>query len=149
MIRTEKYNFSEQTDTSVSVEERSRRRDFNTRFVNATNKASRERPSVKQITRDSFSVMGSEDEYFLRIYTSDDQTFIHCTCDAGTYNQPCYHALAVLLFRAISPVKSIFRPELVRTPKQELPATSIVFTLEAGQPMPIFSDKVRVTVETL
>lgn len=143
MIRTEKYNFDGLTDFSVTVQERTRRNDFNRRFLTAQEKARRVNPVVVELSADSFRVTGDEDEYFVRLYVSDGQDFAHCTCDAGTYNQPCYHALRVIN-GYIMPTKRV-KDDRVFGFSQK----GVVFTLEAGQTLPAFAGAVRVTVESL
>jgi len=137
LIRTQKYTLEELREQ----ETRAARLDFNTRFERASDKASREYPHIERLTRDSFKVVGEHDDYFVRVYQSDDREFVHCTCEAGTYNRPCYHALAVIFARNV-PVKTVERV-FGFSPK------GVVFTLEAGQSLPAFAGAVRVTVESI
>lgn len=140
MIRTELYNVAGETG-----EERTRQIQFNTRFRTAKDKAARlfHDHLPLQLTRDSFKVPGNEDVYFLRIFMSDGFEYIHCTCDAGTYNQPCYHALSVIKFRIDNRAFQAF------VPRDESNSTNngITFFLEKGERLPAFDSAVRVNVE--
>lgn len=138
MIRTEKYTSNELTG-ATNPEERARRREFNGRFDRALEKSRLERPHFERQSQDSFKVTGEGDDYFVRFYTSDGREYVHCTCDAGTYNQPCYHVLAVI--PAHVPVKDVPKQTFGFAPQ------GVTFLLNAGDSLPAFASAVRVTVE--
>jgi hypothetical protein len=72
-----------------------------TRQRNAATKANSDRPTVFQLTPDTFEVESTtyspyrNSRYSVRMLRSDDKVFAACECEAGQNHNPCYHAMRV------------------------------------------------------
>lgn len=113
----------------------------NGRVTNAIHKARRIRPLVTRLSADSYNVEGEGDEYFVRFFLSDGVEFVHCTCDAGTYNNPCYHVAAVTFQRDKD--ATFENNAYVRETSESF---GHVFELAPGRQLPAFANAVTVTV---
>jgi hypothetical protein len=74
-------------------------------MTNALARALRERRQLTtglvQNSPDSYTYNSKTSEHNVRVFSSDGEPFIHCTCEAGFHNTPCYVAAHVALQRGI------------------------------------------------